>query len=189
MQASRCRFHDFYDLTHFPLHIFWKRCFSPAWQSQFWKTTSNTFDQKSHFFDPQTASKWSTFVNFACSCRSVVRSLRYVLAPGSIQKQPVARLPCCFRLRAPSAETIVCITIAILWMSFAICYFLFAFHAFQSLIFQFFLIFCKICSPPSVGSTFLKDTCKQRGLINVSFGSLLAAFSPLIPFRRALFRQ
>ena len=132
-------------------------------------------------------SKWSTFVNFACSCRSVVRSLRCVLAPCPLQKQPVAAAAV-FRLRAPFAKTALCKHIAIFRMLCAICYFLSAFHALQRLFFQTFVIFCKICSPPSVGSTFLKDTCKQSGLINVNFGSLLAAFSYSIPFRRALIR-
>ena len=52
MQASRCLFHDFYDLTHFTR-------FSPGWEAQFWKTISSTFDQTYNFFDHQTASKWS----------------------------------------------------------------------------------------------------------------------------------
>ena len=128
------------------------------------------------------------FVIFARSCRSVARSLRYVSAPCPLQKQPVAAAACVFRLRAPFAKTTVCKKIAIFRMLCAICYFLCAFRALQSLFFQNFDIFCKICSPPSVGSTFLKDTCKQSGLINVNFGSLLAAFSPWIPLRRALIR-
>ena len=50
-------------------------------------------------------------------------------------------------------------------------------------------VFCKICSPPTVGSTFLKNSCKQSALINLRFGSLLGAFSPWVPLRRALIRQ
>ena len=50
-------------------------------------------------------------------------------------------------------------------------------------------LFCKICSPPSVGSTFLKNNCKQSALINLRLGSLLGAFSPWVPLRRALIRQ
>ena len=123
------------------------------------------------------------------SCRFVARSLRYVSAPGPLQKQPVAAAACVFRLQAPFAKTTVCKKIAILRMSCAICYFLSAFHALQSLFFHFFVIFCKICSPPSVGSTFLKNACKQSDLINVSFGSLLGAFSPWVPLRRALIRR
>ena len=144
-------------LHHLIFQFFWqKRAPRPGWEAHFWKTTSNIFDQKFYFFDPQTSSKWSTFVNFACSCRSVVLSLRYVLAPCPFQKQPVARLPCSFRLRAPFAKTTVCITIAILWMSFAICYFLSAFHALQTLFFQNFVIFCKICSRPGWEACFWK---------------------------------
>ena len=175
-------------LHHLFLHLFAKMCFLPTRGAQLCKTTSNTFDQKSHFFDPQTGSKCLTFVNFACSCRFVVRSLRYVLAPGPLQKQPVARLPCCFRLQAPFAKTIVWIKIAILWMSCAICYFLSAFNGLQSLLFPNFFFFCKICFPPSVRSTFLKISCKQSALINVRFGSLLGAFPPWVPLRRALIR-
>ena len=97
--------------------------------------------------------------------------------------------PVLFSPPSPVFENDCLQKIAIFGMSCAICYFLSAFHALQRLFYQTFVNFCKICSPPSVGSTFLKDTCKQSGLINVSFGSLLGAFSPLIPFRRALFRQ
>ena len=66
MQASRCIFHDFYDLTHFSHDMFWKKCFSPAWEAQFWKTTSNTFDQKYHFFEPPNGFKMSRFCHY-CS--------------------------------------------------------------------------------------------------------------------------
>ena len=145
--------------------------------------------QISHFFHPQTTFTTTFFITFARSCRFVARSLRYVSAPCPLQKQPVAAAACVFRLRAPFAKTTVCKKIAILWMSCAICYFLSAFHAFQSLFFQFFFIFCKICSPPSVGSTFLKNDFNQNGFKNASLESLLGALPSLIPFRRALFRQ
>ena len=138
MQASRCIFHDFYDLTHFSHDMFWKKCFSPAWEAQFWKTTSNTFDEKYNLFDPQTASTWADFVIIACSCCSVARSVRYVFASCPLQKQPVARLPCCFRLQAPFAKTMVCIALAILWISYAICCSPYAFHALHTP----FFIFC-----------------------------------------------
>ena len=141
MQASRCLFHNFYVLTHFSHHMFSKKCFSPRWEAQFWKTTSNTFDQKSYFFDPQTALKRADFVICACSCCSVARSVRYVFASCPLQKQPVARLPCCFRLQAPFARTTVCIALAILWISYAICCFLYAFHALHTPFFQFCVTF------------------------------------------------
>ena len=52
-----------------------------------------------------------------------------------------------------------------------------------------FHIFAKMCSPPSVGSTFLKTDAKQHALKNVSFEPLLAALALSIPLRRALFRH
>ena len=61
MQASGCLFHDFNDLTHFPHHIFSKKCFSLQWGAHFRKTTSSTFDHFFHFFPPQTASKRAFF--------------------------------------------------------------------------------------------------------------------------------
>ena len=82
-------------------------------------------------------------VIFIRSCRFVARSLRYVSAPGPLQKQPVAAAACVFRLRAPSAKTTVCKKNAILRMSCAICYFLSAFHALQSLSFQLLSFFVK----------------------------------------------
>ena len=56
MQASRCLFHDFYDLTHFSHHIFSKMLFLPRRGAQFCKTLSYIFDWKFLFFDPRTAS-------------------------------------------------------------------------------------------------------------------------------------
>ena len=47
----------------------------------------------------------------------------------------------------------------------------------------------EMCSPPSVGSTFLKNGSKQSALKNVSFESLLGALALSIPLRRALFRH
>ena len=151
MQASRCIFHDFYDLTHFSHNIFWKKCFSPSWEAHFWKTTSNTFDQTYHFFDPQTASKWADFVIIARSCCSVARSVRYVFASCPLQKQPVARLPCCFRLQAPFAKTMVCIALAILWISYAICCFFMHFMLYTPLSSTFFVNFSENQLPASVG--------------------------------------
>ena len=92
-------------------------------------------------FDPQTASKWSDFVIIARSSCSVARSVRYVFASCPLQKQPVARLPCCFRLQAPLAKTMVCIVLAILWISYAICCSLYAFHALHTRFFNLFVIF------------------------------------------------
>ena len=157
MQASRCIFHDFYNLTYFSHHIFWKKCFSLAWEAQFWKTTSNNFGPKYHFFDPQAASKWADFGVIACSCCSLARSVRYVFASCPLQKQPVARLPCCFRLQAPFAKTMVCIALAILWISYAICCFLYAFHALHTPFFNCLSLFLKICFPPSLGSMIFKN--------------------------------
>ena len=122
-------FQFFKPLIHFSHHIFSKKCFSLGWGAHFCKTISNTFDQKYNFFHPQTALKRAMFVIFACSCRSVARPLRYLFASCLLQKQPVARLPCSFRLQAPSAKTIVCIALAILAISCAICCLLCAFTA------------------------------------------------------------
>ena len=46
-----------------------------------------------------------------------------------------------------------------------------------------------MCSPPSVGSTFLKNDSKQSAFKNDSFESLLGALALAIPLRWALFRQ
>ena len=51
-----------------------------------------------------------------------------------------------------------------------------------------FSCFPKMCSPHSVGSTFLKNDSKQSAFKNVSFESLLDAMAPSVPLRRALFR-
>ena len=62
MQASRCLFHDFYDLTHFLHHIFSKLLFLPRRGAQFCKAISCPFDWKFYVFDPQTASIRAFFV-------------------------------------------------------------------------------------------------------------------------------
>ena len=40
-------------------------------------------------------------MTFGRSCGSVARSLRSLSAPGPLQKTPVARVPCTFRLQGP----------------------------------------------------------------------------------------
>ena len=124
LQASRCLFHNFHALTHFAHHIFWKMCFLPTRGAHFCKTALSTFDQNYHFFDPQTASKTSLFVIFACSCRSVARSVRFLFAPCALQKQPVPRLPCTFRLQCPVSKN-DCMQHTYIFMNF-VCHLLFS---------------------------------------------------------------
>ena len=50
-------------------------------------------------------------------------------------------------------------------------------------------VFSKMCSPPPVGSTFLKNDSKQSAFKNDSFEPLLGALALAIPLRWALFRQ
>ena len=88
---------------------------------------------------------------FACSCCSVARSVRYVFASCPLQKQPVARFPCCFRLQAPFAKTTVCIALAISWIPYAICCLLYAFHALHAPFFHVFFIFFENLLPALVG--------------------------------------
>ena len=54
---------------------------------------------------------------------------------------------------------------------------------------HYFSRFSKMCSPPSVGSTFLKNDSKQSAFKNVSFDSLLGALAHSVPLHRTLFRQ
>ena len=53
------------------------------------------------FFHPQTTLITPFLITFARSCRSVARSFRSLSAPGPLQKTPVARVPCTFRLQGP----------------------------------------------------------------------------------------
>ena len=68
-----------------------------------------------------------------------------------IRDRPVARLPCCFRLQAPFAKTMVCIALAILWIPYAICCSLYAFHALHTPFFNFFATFFENLLPALVG--------------------------------------
>ena len=63
------------------------------------------------------------------------------------------------------------------------------FMLYNAFSFKLLSLFCKTCSPPTVRSTFLKNSCKQSALINLRFGSLLGAFSAWVPLRRARIRQ
>ena len=59
LQAASCAFHA---SSHFLHHIFSKMLFLLERGPHFCKTTSNDFNQKFHFFDPQTASIRAFFV-------------------------------------------------------------------------------------------------------------------------------
>ena len=63
----------------------------------------------------------------------------------------MARLPCCFRLQAPFAKTMVCIALANLSISYATCCFLYAFHASHTPFFNLFVIFFENLLPALVG--------------------------------------
>ena len=126
------------------------------------KTTSSSIHQKHHLFDPQTASIRAIFVTFVCSCRSIARSVRYVFASCPLQKQPVARLPCFFSLQAPCARTTVCIALAILWNSYAICCFLYAFHALHTPVFQFCVTLFEKQLPAFVGKHDFENSIKTK---------------------------
>ena len=60
---------------------------------------------------------------------------------------------------------------------------------FSMIFLQDFANFMKMCSPPSVGSTFLKNDSKQSAFKNDSFEQLLGALALAIPLRWALFRH
>ena len=62
MQASSCLFYAFHVSTHCLHHIFSKMLFLLGPGTHFCKTTSSDFNQKFHFFDPQTASTKAFFV-------------------------------------------------------------------------------------------------------------------------------
>ena len=85
-----------------------------------------------------------------------------MFASCPLQKQPVARLPCCFRRQAPFARTTVCIALAILWISYATCCFLYAFHALHTPFFQFCVTFFEKQLPAFVGKHDFENCIKTK---------------------------
>ena len=65
------------------------------------QTKFKQFASKIHLFDPQAALMRTIFIACAPSCRTIARSLRSLFAPGPLQKTPVDRVPCTFRLQGP----------------------------------------------------------------------------------------
>ena len=126
MQASGCLFHDFNDLTHFPHHIFSKKCFSLQWGAHFRKTTSSTFDQHFLFFDPQAASKRGLFlILFALiALLAVPIAIFPLLEPFGILI--FAHYLCIFSLRSPVSSN-DCIHHTCKFMNF-VCHLLFSLY-------------------------------------------------------------
>ena len=64
MQASRCLFHDFHDLTHFLHHIFLNKCFSLQREAHFSKNDFESFRSKKSLFWPPNGFKNIMFCHF-----------------------------------------------------------------------------------------------------------------------------
>ena len=82
--------------------------------------------------------------------------------------------------RAPSAKMSVCITPAILWISYTICCFLCAFHAPSTFFYKRSFHVLKKCSPPSVGSMILKAAQKQNHETYASWALQLGQYAPFL---------
>ena len=95
-----------------------------------------------------------------------------------------------FASSAPSATTTACIAPANLWISYAIYCLLCIFTASCTLVFSKLHIFCKECSPPSVGSTISKAAAMQNHEISTFSGPpitwISTIFAPLTAPRFAL---
>ena len=66
-------------------------------------------------------------------------------------KTACSSTPVLFRLQAPFAKTMVCIALAILWISYAMCCSLYAFHALHTPFFNLFATFFENLLPALVG--------------------------------------
>ena len=92
---QKCKLLERFLLT-FPLQLIFfnvsaKMYFPPSVASTFLKPTSSILHPKNNFFEPQAPLIRAIFITFARSCRSLARSL---------QKTPLARLPCVFRVQS-----------------------------------------------------------------------------------------
>ena len=104
MQASRCLFYAFLVSPHFLHHMFSKMLFLLERGTHFCKTTSSGFNQKMHFFDPQTASIGAFFVIvFALFALLAVPIAICSLHPR-IKILLLAAVPCIFCPQSPVSK-------------------------------------------------------------------------------------
>ena len=130
--------------------------------STFLKNDFEHFRSTKSPFRPPNGKKKTQFIICSCSCCSIARSVRYVLAPCPLRKQPVAPLLCSFRLQALFAKTMVCIALAILWISCATCCFLYGFHALHTPFCQLFVTFFETLLPALVGEHDFENRMKVK---------------------------
>ena len=104
MQASNCFFYAFHVSTHFLHHIFAKMLFLLERGAYFCKTTSSDFNQKIHFFDPQTASIRAFFVIVFAHFALLAVPIAIFSLRALFKILLLAAVPCIFRPQSPVSK-------------------------------------------------------------------------------------
>ena len=104
MQASSCLFYAFHASTHFLHHNFSKLSFLLVRGTHFCKTASSDFNQKFHFFDPQTASRRAFFVIVFALFALLAAPIAIFSLHARIKILLLAAVPCIFRPRSPVSK-------------------------------------------------------------------------------------
>ena len=104
MQVSSCLFYAFHASTHFLHRIFSKLLFLLKRGTHFCKTTSNDFNQKIHFCDPQTASRRAFFVIVFALFALLPVPIAICSLHARIKILLLAAVPCIFRPPRPVSK-------------------------------------------------------------------------------------
>ena len=151
MKNVSCKTHFacIFALHHLFFQFFAKMCSPPRVGSTFLKNDFEHVLSKTWLFRPPNGFKMINFCKF-CLLLSLCCSFASLCARSvSPSKTACGSTPLQFSPPSPVCEN-DCLH------KNSTCYCLSAFRALQTLFFQKFVIFCKICSPLSVGSTFWK---------------------------------
>ena len=104
MQASSCLFYALHASNHFLHRMLSKLLFLLKRGTHFCKTTSSDFNQKIHFFDPQTASIRAFFVIVFALFALLAVPIAICSLHARIKILLLAAVPCIFRPQSPVSK-------------------------------------------------------------------------------------
>ena len=104
MQASDCLFYAFHVSTLICITFFQNCCSCSSGEHICCKTTSSNFNQKIHFFDPQTASIRAFFVIVFALFALLAVPIAIFSLHARIKILLLAAVPCIFRPQSPVSK-------------------------------------------------------------------------------------
>ena len=162
MQALNCSFYAFHVSTHFLHHMFSKMLFLLKRGTHFCKTASNNFNEKIHFFYPQTASIRALFVIVFALFALLAVPIAIFSLHARIKILLLVAVLCIFRPQSPVSKN-ECMHRCNNFVNFVYdLLFSLCLPCFEHLFYKISSNFLKICSPPSVGSMILKAAQKRN---------------------------